>query len=135
MSIYQAWWAGFLGLGDGVRCISWRYFKIGLLETGNGTESATLAGYSERSAAAASCLLRNPEIKGRLDAELLRQAEMYGISVPRSRGNPGHRRRQRGQARRQASGLGTVGQSISGYSTEKVEQDSKITVIVERIGG
>ena len=52
------------------------------LETGNGTKSAILAGYSEKSAAAeASRLLRKREIKDAIDAELLRQAEMCGISA------------------------------------------------------
>ncbi|HKF02413.1 MAG TPA: terminase small subunit, partial [Candidatus Sulfotelmatobacter sp.] len=41
------------------------------LETGNGTKSAILAGYSEKSAAAAaSRLLTNPQIMGAMEAEL-----------------------------------------------------------------
>lgn len=52
------------------------------LETGNGTKSAILAGYSKKSAAAAaSRLLTIPEIKAAIDGELLHRAEMSGISA------------------------------------------------------
>ena len=51
------------------------------LETGNATKSAISAGYSPKSAAAAgSRLLKNDEIKAAIDAELLRRAEMSGIT-------------------------------------------------------
>jgi phage terminase small subunit len=53
------------------------------VESGNATRSAILAGYSEKSAAAAagSRVLTNREIKTAIDAELLRRAEMSGITA------------------------------------------------------
>ena len=51
------------------------------LETGNATKSAISAGYSQKSAAAAgSRLLKKDEVKAVIDAELLRRAEMSGIT-------------------------------------------------------
>lgn len=52
------------------------------MESGNATKSAILAGYSEKSAASAGCrLLTNRKIKAAIDAELLRRAEMSGITA------------------------------------------------------
>jgi phage terminase small subunit len=57
-------------------------FITNYLETGNGTKAAILAGYGEKSAAAAaSRLLRNPEVRTAIDAELLRRAELGGITA------------------------------------------------------
>ena len=105
------------------------------LESGNGTKSAILAGYSEKSAAAAaSRLLTNAEIKGEIEAELLRRAEMSGISATYvlegiraiaddSTAKPADRLRA----------YELLGKNL-GLWVEKIEQASQITVTVERIG-
>ena len=105
------------------------------LETGNGTKSAILAGYSERSAAAAaSRLLRNPEIIGAVEAELARRAEISGISskfvLEGIRGIA-----ENGEARNadKLRAYELLGKHLRLFA-DKAEQDSHITVIVERIG-
>jgi phage terminase small subunit len=105
------------------------------LETGNGAKSAILAGYSERSAAAAaSRLLTNREIKSAIDAELLRQAEMSGISATYVL--EGIRAIADDSKARNADKLRAyelLGKHLRLF-VEKIEQDSKITVTVERVG-
>jgi len=106
------------------------------LETGNGTKSAILAGYSEKSAAAAaSRLLTNPKIMGAMEAELARRAEMSGISATYVL--EGIRAIANDSEARDADKLRAyelLGKHLRLFA-EKVEQDSHLTVIVERIGG
>lgn len=105
------------------------------LETGNGTKSAILAGYSGKSAAAAaSRLLTIPEIKGAIDAELLRRAEMCGITERYVL--EGIRAIADDTTAKHADKLRAyelLGKHLRLW-VEKIEQDSKITVTVERIG-
>ena len=105
------------------------------LETGNGTKSAILAGYSENSAAAAaSRLLTIPEIKGAIDAELLRRAEMSGITATYVL--EGIRAIADDSTAKHADKLRAyelLGKHLRLF-VEKIEHDSKITVTVERIG-
>ena len=105
------------------------------LETGNGTRSAILAGYSEKSAAAAaSRLLTNAEIKGAIDAELLRRAELSGISSTYVL--EGIRAIADDSTAKHADRLRAyelLGKHLRLFA-EKVEQNSQITVTVERIG-
>lgn len=105
------------------------------VETGNGTKSAILAGYSEKSAAAAaSRLLTNAEIKGAIDAELLRRAELSGISSTYVL--EGIRAIADDSTAKHADRLRAyelLGKHLRLFA-EKVEQNSQITVTVERIG-
>jgi phage terminase small subunit len=104
-------------------------------ETGNATKAAILAGYSEKSAAAAgSRLLTSPEIKGAIDNALLRQAELSDISatfvlegIRAIAENPTARHADRLRA------YELLGKHLKLF-TERVEQDSQITVTIERIG-
>ena len=105
------------------------------LETGNGTKSAIVAGYSAKSAAAAaSRLLTNPQIIGAMEAELALRAERSGISARyvlegiRAVAND---REARNADKLRAYEL--LGKHLRLFA-EKVEQDSHLTVIVERIG-
>jgi phage terminase small subunit len=103
------------------------------LETGNGTKSAILAGYSPKSAAAAaSRLLRNVNVMAAMEAELARRAEVSGISaryvlegIRAIADDPEARYADRLRA------LELMGKHF-GLFAEKVEQDSRLTVIVER---
>jgi phage terminase small subunit len=105
------------------------------LQTGNATKSAILAGYSEKSAAAAgSRLLTNPEIKGAIDTVLLRQAELSGISatyvlegIRAIADDPDARHADRLRA------LELLGKHLRLFS-DRIEQDTQITVTIERIG-
>ena len=106
------------------------------LETGNATKSAVLAGYSEKSAAAAgSRLLTIPEIKGAIDNALLRQAELIDLSatyvlegIRAIAGDPNARYADRLRA------LELLGKHLKLF-TDRIEQDTQITVTIERIGG
>ena len=100
------------------------------LETGNATKAAILAGYSEKSAAAAgSRLLTIPGIMGAIDDALSRQAELSGISptyvVERIRAiaeDPSVRPADRLRA------LELLGKHLKLF-TYKIEQDTQITAI------
>ena len=106
------------------------------METGNATKAAILAGYSEKSAAAAgSRLLTNPEIKGAIDNALLRQAELSdltatfvleGIRAIADCPNGRHADKLRAYE--------LLGKHLKLF-TDKSEVDNKITVTIERIGG
>ena len=105
------------------------------METGNDTKSAILAGYSEKfPAAAASRLSTNPEIIEAIDAELLRQADMSGISATYA---------LEGIRAIADDGKAKHADKLRAYELlrkylrlflEKVERNSQITVTVERIG-
>jgi phage terminase small subunit len=104
-------------------------------ETGNGTKAAILAGYAEKSAAAAaSRLLTNAEIKGAIDAALLRQAELSGISATYVL--EGIRAIADSSTARHADRLRAyelLGKHLKLF-TDKAEVDQRITVTIERIG-
>jgi len=105
------------------------------LESGNATKAAILAGYSEKSAAAAgSRLLTNPQIKGAIDDALLRHAELSDISatyvlegIRAIAENPDARHADRLRA------FELLGKHLKLF-TDRVEQDTKITVTIERVG-
>ena len=105
------------------------------LETGNATKAAVLAGYSEKSAAASgSRLLTIPEIKGEIDSALLRQAELSGISATFVL--EGIRAIAENTSARYADRLRAyelLGKHLKLF-TERIEQDTQITVTIERIG-
>ena len=112
-----------------------RAFVRHYLDTGNGTKSAILAGYSEKSAAAAaSRLLTNPEIRSAIDAELQRQAEISGISdryvLEGIRAIADDRTARNADRLRAFELLGKHRRLF----VEKIEQDTQITVTLERIG-
>jgi len=103
------------------------------IETGNATKAAVLAGYSEKSAAAAgSRLLTTPEIKGAIDDALLRRAELSDITatyvLERIRAiaeDPNARYADRLRA------LELLGKHLKLF-TDKAEVDHEITVTIER---
>jgi phage terminase small subunit len=105
------------------------------LETGNATKAAILAGYSEKSAAAAgSRLLTNPEIRAAIDDALLRQAELSDISatfvlegIRAIAENPNARHADRLRA------YELLGKHLKLF-TDRAEVDTQITVTIERVG-
>ena len=106
------------------------------LETGNATKAAIAAGYSEKSAAAAgSRLLTISEIEGAIDNALLRQAELSDISatyvlegIRAIADAPSARHADKLRA------LELLGKHLKLFS-DRVEQDTQITVTIERVGG
>jgi len=105
------------------------------LDTGNGTKSAILAGYSEKSAAAAaSRLLTNAEVMAAIEAGLSLRAERSGISAKYVL--EGIRAVANDSDARNADKLRAyelLGKHLRLFA-EKVEQEAHLTVIVERIG-